>query len=259
MRFLAVAFLVLASLPALSAQAAEPEPGPYQKKLEEILSRDEFRAETRRLEKPKAPTLSNWAKDRIEEIRSWTQKIRDWLYPEDKKKEEDGASSGGDWKGLTALPRAAAWTLAGLGLVLLAVLAWRMLKTPAVAGPASSAGDTISMTMPDALSRAPEAWRAAAEAHALKGEWKLALRACYLALLNELHGRRVLRYARERTNGEYVSALASHPAREAFAGLTVAFDSAWYGTLAFGEAEYRAAERLAEAVDRATAPAEVAV
>ncbi len=252
---------ILLLLLALPLAAVEPDPIPYQerqKQLEEILSRKEFHAEERRLERPKAPTLPEWTDRRIEELRGWLRKVRDWIQGKEKDRPDDPAP----WKhtgALAALPQATAWTLGGLGLVLLAVLAWRILRSPGTASAAPAGGGAGAAAMPDALSRPPEAWRLAAEAHAAKGEWRLALRACYLALLNELHLRRAIRYSRERTNGEYVSALASHPAGESFARLTLAFDSAWYGTLAFGEWEYREAVSLVEAVDRATAPVEAAV
>ena len=253
MRVLAALVLLLA-FPAFSEKAAGPDTAEYRQRLEEILSRREFKADPRRLEAPEAPPLSAWTQGRIAELRVWVKKIQDWLRPE----EREAPPPGRRWGSLGAIPQAASWTLGGLGLLLLAILAWRMLRTPPAGGSSTSAADMISMGMPDALSRAPEAWRMAADGHAAKGEWKLALRACYLALLNELHTRRILRYARERTNGEYVSALAAHPAGESFARLTVAFDAAWYGTLTFGEMEYRDAETLAEAVDGATVPVSAA-
>ena len=78
--------------------------------------------------------------------------------------------------------------------------------------------------------RTPAQWRSEAEAHEADGEWKLALRCRYRALLGDLIAERLLEDVAGRTTGEYRRDLAARaPERsEAFAEATELFEWAWY-------------------------------
>lgn len=254
-RLLLAAALLLPALPT-AAEPALPE-APYRERLEDILSRREFRAQPRELGLQELdldlPEMSfpDWLGKALGRILGW---LGQWLRSLFSPSGEEAADHGPPG---FLLSRSAAWGMALGAALLLAFLLWRLLRrTPltlrARTAPVSAAGEA----MPDALSRPSEAWEQAAEAFAAKGQWRLALRARYLALLATLHHRRAIRYGRERTNGDYAAALAGSPAGPPFARLTLAFDEAWYGNKSFGEAGYRAALAWVRAADRETAPAE---
>jgi len=81
----------------------------------------------------------------------------------------------------------------------------------------------------------PEAgWLALAEELAAKGEYRLAIRAIYLAELAYLAHRELVRLADAKSNRDYARELerrarALPGVREAFAGTVLAFDRVWYG------------------------------
>ena len=82
----------------------------------------------------------------------------------------------------------------------------------------------------DALSRAPDAWLAEADALAAKGELREALRAAYLALLGILDRAGNIAYRSEQTNWDHVRKFdGPQVARKRFHELTSSFERAWYG------------------------------
>lgn len=75
-----------------------------------------------------------------------------------------------------------------------------------------------------------ENWRARALALAQQGNFREAVRACYLGLLQMLEQERLLRYNRSKTNWEYLAQLSSRPLLSApMKELTLSFDYIWYG------------------------------
>ncbi|MGH9149113.1 MAG: DUF4129 domain-containing protein [Acidimicrobiales bacterium] len=94
--------------------------------------------------------------------------------------------------------------------------------------------------------RPPADWRAAAEAHEARGEWKAALRCRYRALVAELGGRGVVDEVPGRTAGEYRDEVAgARPAAApSFAAATDLFEAAWYGDRPTGPEENRHFRRL---------------
>ncbi len=98
--------------------------------------------------------------------------------------------------------------------------------------------------------RSPAEWRAEAEAQEAAGEWKLALRSRYRALVGDLVADGVLEDVAGRTTGEFrVDVAARAPARSAaFDEVTDLFELVWYADRpadATVNAEFR---RLADAV-----------
>ena len=109
-------------------------------------------------------------------------------------------------------------------------------------------------------SRTASQWEDEAARHEVDGEWKLALRCRFRALVATLVERGHVDDVPGRTTGEYRAEVrAGLPdAADAFAGATYLFEDAWYGDEPTGEAEntrFRAlaADVLAHAPKRAAA------
>lgn len=97
--------------------------------------------------------------------------------------------------------------------------------------------------------RTPAEWRAEAEDHEAAGDWKLALRCRYRALVGDLIADRLLEDVAGRTTGEYRRDLAVRaPDRSpAFAEATELFELAWYADRATGPDENQRFQALAVA------------
>jgi hypothetical protein len=93
-------------------------------------------------------------------------------------------------------------------------------------------------------------WRADAAEHERAGEWRLALRCRYRALVADLAGRGLVEEVPGRTAGEYRAEVGGRlPAAAAdFAGATELFERAWYGNRPTGEDEAGRFRRLEEHV-----------
>jgi hypothetical protein len=90
----------------------------------------------------------------------------------------------------------------------------------------------------DALAFTPEDWQTRAVRLADGGDYRLAIRSLYLALLVALHRRQFIAYDESKTNWEYETELRAKLRRrrvkdtghlEAFTRLTGVFDLVWYG------------------------------
>ncbi len=95
--------------------------------------------------------------------------------------------------------------------------------------------------------RTPAEWRAEAEALEADGQWKLALRCRYRALVGDLIAAGLLEDVPGRTTGEYRRDLAVRaPDRSsAFDEATELFELAWYADRATGPDENRRFQELA--------------
>ncbi len=251
---IAVLFLLLSAPPPSPPPFGAPV---YRERLEQILARREFRAVPREVDplleggRLKAPSFVKWLVERMgNALATFFEWLAKWLFRDPRPPESANA-------GVGSLSRSALFAL-GLGAgLLLVLLLLHVLRRPEASAP-SSAPAAVSLVrgaQPDALAQPAEAWARLADRFARNGEWRLALRAAFLELLVLLHERGAIRYERQRTNGEYVDALASGPAGPPFSLLVGAFDEAWYGNRPFDETAYNAAIAWARGVDRATARA----
>jgi len=139
-----------------------------------------------------------------------------------------------------------AWVVVALVVAVVAFVAWRL-----AGGMTRDPGREIVLSA--GRIRPATEWRAEAEAHERAGEWRLAVRARYRALVADLAGRGVLEEVPGRTAGEYRSELGANlpGAAPQFAGATELFEGAWYGkrpTAAADAAHFRdLADRVMEA------------
>ena len=63
------------------------------------------------------------------------------------------------------------------------------------------------------------------------GNYTLAVRLYYLSLLKELSGKKIIRWKRDKTNGEYIRELSGTPLSDEFRDVTLVFERIWYGTV----------------------------
>jgi len=139
-----------------------------------------------------------------------------------------------------------AWIVVVFIVAAVALVVWRL-----AAGMTRDPGREIALSAGRA--RPATEWRAEAEAHERAGEWRLAVRARYRALVADLAGRGVLQEVPGRTAGEYRAELGANlpAAAPPFAGATELFEGAWYGkraTAADDAAHFRQlADRVLEA------------
>jgi hypothetical protein len=102
----------------------------------------------------------------------------------------------------------------------------------------------------DERRRPAREWRAEAEAHEANGEWRLALRCRYRALVADLSSRGLVDEIPGRTTGEYRREVSSSLplAAEDFSGATLLFEEAWYGEEPTGRDEHERFRTHAERV-----------
>ena len=95
--------------------------------------------------------------------------------------------------------------------------------------------------------RSPAEWRAEAEEREARGEWKLALRCRYRALVGDLLAERVVDDVAGRTTGELRADVAARaPERaESFSAASDLFDLAWYADRRTGPDESARFQALA--------------
>jgi hypothetical protein len=91
------------------------------------------------------------------------------------------------------------------------------------------------------------------------GDYTLAVRLYYLALLKELSAKKLIRWKRDKTNGEYMRELIGHSFSNPFRDVTLIFERIWYGDVELNKDEFlKIEEQLKKAISTAEsqAPAE---
>ncbi|MBI2194626.1 MAG: DUF4129 domain-containing protein [Planctomycetes bacterium] len=230
-----------------------PDLKPYRESLDEILGRREFGGTTRELG---MDSDAGWRQGWFSSFLKWLKRglakffaeLKAWLMRVLRRQGQ--ARSAGPW--FPVVSRTTAWTMGMIGGCLLAFVLFRYFMGRQVSSPVLSSSVSVHEPMVDALAKPMEEWNELAERFVSEGHWRLALRARYLAILSLLHGRHFIHYTREKTNGEYVWAMASTRAGEAFAVLTLIFDRSWYGKKAVEQRDYDVASRWAQSVDETT-------
>lgn len=175
------------------------------------------------------------------------------------------SSSSGGTLAATAvgLTRVLLYVLIAVGvgiMVWFASILWRRTRASvAVAtatGVAAAATPDLADENLDAARLPVNGWLELARTQAAQGEWRLALRALYLATLSRLADERLLTLARFKTNLDYERELRRRAVTRAgivdgFAARRRQFEGVWYGNIAPAEAEVR--DWLAE-LERPIAP-----
>jgi hypothetical protein len=134
------------------------------------------------------------------------------------------------------------WTIVALLVGAVAYFVWRFAR--------GLTGDPeLAASLPPPPRRTAADWLAEASAQEARGEWRLALRSRYRALVADLAGRGLIEDVPGRTAGEYRAEVRTNlPAGAAeFGGASDLFELAWYGNRATGPEE---AERFRVLADR---------
>ncbi|MEL6635843.1 MAG: DUF4129 domain-containing protein [Bacteroidota bacterium] len=91
-----------------------------------------------------------------------------------------------------------------------------------------------------------------------QGDYRLAARLYYLAIIKELSLHEAIQWKRDKTNRDYLRELVGHPLRDEFRALTLVFERIWYGDRALEEADFPLLqarfEQLLQATKKTTAP-----
>lgn len=185
--------------------------------------------------------------------KEWLEGVADWFENLFKKKDRSAPKpktprSAGD---IGALARVLLYGLLGLCLLALLWLLWASWKQqrPPPRPLSASAAATPPPDLNDEnleASRLPSnEWLDLARRQIALGEWRLALRALYLATLAGLGARGLVTLARAKTNLDYERELGRRAAGRSeviagFRGRRLVFERVWYGRALAGEAEVRA-------------------
>jgi hypothetical protein len=121
---------------------------------------------------------------------------------------------------------------------------WRVRLVPEVRGPAPGAASAVPWQL----------WLDQARHAAAAGLWRQAIHFVYWASISRLESKRLWPADRARTPREYLALVSGDdPRRPALASLTGSFERVWYGGRSAAEADYRRADRLADALISGTA------
>lgn len=141
------------------------------------------------------------------------------------------------------------WSVVGLCVLILAAVIYHIYLTVRSAfGTGRRRRSALSADLHDRQRSEPQALLDQAEAAARAGAFTEALRYLYLALIQHLDRRDVLRYDVARTNQEYLRQARKFPAIvEPLRAVTRLADQAWYGHYRLGAVEYERCRELVQA------------
>lgn len=77
-----------------------------------------------------------------------------------------------------------------------------------------------------------------------QGQYSLAIRLYYLALLKELSLKKMIHWKRDKTNRQYLMEMKKTAHAEAFEGITQTFEQIWYGDRSFEKADFEHLEPI---------------
>lgn len=236
--------------PISSAQptTASASPQELDRALDDVLQRREFTWRMPREQLAEAPPADNWFNRALERIFNWIAEtvksigrsvfeILRWIMDKLFGEARPPGTSGTGWADATR----------GLFILLLVALAaaigyllyrlWKNYRqlTPEVVAPAAPATPDLNDDSVTAAQLPEDEWLRLARELMARGEFRLALRAMYLAGLAHLAGRGLLTIARHKSNLEYARELGrrGHALPEvlnAFTRSVTVFDRVWYGS-----------------------------
>jgi hypothetical protein len=185
-------------------------------------------------------SFTDWLNASLEEIGKALGDLMDWIFGG--KDKNDGISAGGN----TGSAAAGAWIgfmpylLRALGILLVLALAWMLFRywrqTRKTALVESVAVPEVNLESEHIVaSQLPEnEWLRLAREKMEAGDYRLALRALFLATLAHLGDKRLLHISRTKSNGDYVRELGWRAKgradlNESFHQQVRTFDWVWYG------------------------------
>jgi hypothetical protein len=196
----------------------------------------------------------DWTKQIARDIGDLVGRVRDWFdgLTGDKKKTTPKPLRDTSPRDYTAITRVLLYFLLGVCLVALVWVLWVGWKQQRRPAPRALAAAPAAVPPPDLndekleASRLPtDEWLALARAQMALGEWRLALRALYLATLAGLGAQGLVTLARAKTNLDYERELTRRAAGQdalvaGFSARRLSFERVWYGRDTAAEPEVRA-------------------
>lgn len=240
---LAMALLLLIPVQSLRADEAAQTPPPspsteeLQQSIEETLEHPEF---DWRLDSRKQSTRDSWLLETFPFLKEWGKAIREWL----KEFLEDDDSSDREESGdlnlnLGALLELLAWLALALliGLVLYALFK-HFAPASGLPPPEPSTADIVDLTAEHLSGEelSLHEWIREGDRLVAENNYRLAIRAYFLAHLSLLGERRLLRLYAFKTNRDYLRELKRHGERQegtwdSFRLNVREFESQWYGSV----------------------------
>ena len=258
------AMIVLGSGRVVAAEAPRPaaravNPVALDHAIDHVLAGSDFAWRLRPLppppgQQPKGP-LARFINEGMDLLRSaahtvgrWIRSVVDWI---ERQFSSDGPSRQSSGSIGAGLARLMLYLFIGAAVLLLLWLISLLVGQGRRASPHVVSAQPIAPAAPDlrdatvhAAQLPADGWLALARAEIANGEWRLALRALYLATLARLAAEGLIRLASFKTNLDYERelrrrALSRAELIRAFAQRRRAFEDAWYGHAAATEADVR--------------------
>ncbi|MCL4692308.1 MAG: DUF4129 domain-containing protein [Candidatus Hydrogenedentes bacterium] len=243
---LGIGLLAFAAAPLAHAQETAVSPDDLSESIDRVLQQREYAWRLDREidpneEKSMLTVVMEWVEQKMSNmlrtVRGWLRSLWDWIrswFPDRTGEAPD--ASWGRWRG------APLWTMYGLIAVLAIVLAialfraWQRRRLPTVEMEAQPVLQVPDIESEDVVADAlPEdGWLALARELMEKGEWRLAMRAFFLAGLALLARNEMIRVAKYKSNREYLRELARRAHAEPeildiFSKNVLLFERVWYG------------------------------
>jgi hypothetical protein len=248
-RVTAVAALLLLTFAGIGHGATPPPPPAHAAELDQsittVLNRPEFawRAPREVRMDDKKGWLESFVDGAVTMVKrwmrpvgNWVKKFMDWLVNRQlHNQNEDQTPGRGGWEGLL---KVFAWFFCAVAVCALGIIAWKMWirRRPVItltARPVALAPDLNSEEI--SADQLPEdEWLGLARQMISKGDYRLALRAFYLAALAHLGTRGIISIARHKSNRDYQSELRRRRPGQGeliatFADTVRTFEHSWYG------------------------------
>lgn len=233
-----------------AAEATPPRLAPTElnESMDRVLQRPEFAWRLPRADRAGEKDQANWlaaffhemnekAQQVMRQLEKQLHKLGKWLRKWWHRKPHSEDTDGGGGFGWLSTAQMILLALVAALVVILALLVWRARKERATAiAFAQAAAPSPDLNREDvSADQLPEdGWLRLARDLMEKSEWRLALRAFYLATLAHLGGRAFIQLARHKSNRDYDRELQrrarAHPGLlEAFDENLAVFERAWYG------------------------------
>lgn len=195
-----------------------------------------------------AETLGEMARS----VGRWLSDVVDWFERRFSRDSDSGRKSANAGAAALSLVRLLLYIFIGVAIVLILWLIYLLIRGAARRGTPVLAAQAVATATPDlrdenvqAAQLPADGWLALAREQMERGEWRLALRALYLATLARLAMEGLVSLAKFKTNLDYERevrrrALSRAGIAQGFALRRRQFEDVWYGRAQPGEAEVRA-------------------
>ncbi len=210
-------------------------PDKLDQSIKKVITRSEYSWRMPRKSAPAAPHVETWLDRLLDRIGN---AVHDWLKGSEKEKKDSSSSSWSLLGGLGGIVHVLLWALLviAVGALLVTLLRFRLGKRGEKNATAQTAAPVLDLNSENvsAADLPEDGWVAMARQYLDRGEYRLALRAMYLAMLAALGESNLLTIARFKSNRDYVIELTRRAhwvpqAVQAFGDNVRSFEEAWYG------------------------------